>query len=265
MSDIAIRDKGELAQRQPASGNVAAQLMKVIEANPTAGPENLKALLDGMERVTKWQAEQEFTAAFARLKFPPFVKNRKGHTSKYAALDDIQEVIEPILSAEGFTLTYSSGEANAKGEIPTFGLLSHVGGHSRQAVIYLPPDGVATKSGGMNMNALQSVGSSTSYGMRYVTKLMLNLRFVGEDDDGGGGRLIRGGDAETLRRAIMTTGADESRLLTMYGVKTISDLPEANYKGVQTTINAKYKAKLQAEGCDEDDIAEKIKRLWGAR
>ena len=65
MSAIEKRESAELAR--PDRVDVAAQLMQVITANPTAGAENLKALLDGMERVTKWQAEQEFTAAFARL------------------------------------------------------------------------------------------------------------------------------------------------------------------------------------------------------
>src|ERR1700688_4322485 len=111
MSAIAEQDAGAVAPIERI--DMAAQLMQVISANPTAGAENLKALLDGMKRITKWQAEQEFTAAFARLKFPPFRKTAKGHNAKYAPFEDIQEIIDPILANEGFTLTYSSGAANA--------------------------------------------------------------------------------------------------------------------------------------------------------
>lgn len=227
--------------------DVAGQLMAVIAANPTAGADNLKALLDGMERVTKWQAEQDFTAAFARLKFPPFKKTSKGHNSKYTAFDDIQEVIEPILANEGFTLTFSSGEANVKGDVPTFGLLSHVGGHSRQGVIYLPPDVTPTRSGSTTMNGLQSVGSSTSYGMRYVAKLMLNLRFIGEDTDGNSADYITENQAHQLDDLILKSDANVSKFLEIYGAKTIRELRAFNFKPALAQLEAKYRTKLDRE------------------
>ena len=222
---------------------MAAQLMQVITANPTAGAENLKALLDGMERITKWQAEQQFTAAFSRLRFPAFKKTAKGHNAKYAPFDDIQKIIDPILEAEGFTLTYSSGEANAKGEIPTFGLLSHVAGHSRQGVIYLPPDVTPTRSGSTTMNALQSVGSSTSYGMRYVAKLMLNLRFVDEDKDGA-----RASDYISEKQAMeiedmfaeCSMGDDgRTKFLATFEAKSVRELYRANFAPAMNLLNAK--------------------------
>ncbi len=231
---IAKQDAGALAPLERI--DVAHQLMQVIAANPTAGAENLKALLDGMERVTKWQAEQEFTAAFARLKFPPFVKSAKGHTGKYAPFEDIQKVIDPILANEGFTLTFSSGESNAKGEIPTHGLLSHIAGHSRPGVIWLPPDVTPTRSGSTTMNALQSVGSSTSYGMRYVAKLMLNLRFIGEDNDGNVGGFISAREMQSLGDLMHEMGFTpeaEAKFLTTFGAKALSELPKGAYVGAQ--------------------------------
>jgi hypothetical protein len=227
--------------------DVASQLMAVIAANPTAGADNLKALLDGMERVTKWQAEQDFTAAFARLKFPPFRKTAKGHNAKYAPFEDIQEVIEPILAKEGFTLTFSSGEANAKGEVPTFGLLSHIGGHSRTGVIYLPPDVTPTRSGSTTMNALQSVGSSTSYGMRYVAKLMLNLRFIGEDTDGNEGGYITENQARQLDELILKSDANQIKFLEIYGAKTIREIHAFNFRAALAQLETKYRAKLDRE------------------
>lgn len=240
MTQLAKQDEQELGPVRTI--DVASQLMAVIAANPTAGADNLKALLDGMERVTKWQAEQAFTSAFARLKFPPFRKTAKGHNSKYAPFDDIQAVIDPILADEGFTLTFSSGEANAKGEIPTFGLLSHVGGHSRQGVIYLPPDVTPTRSGSTTMNALQSVGSSTSYGMRYVAKLMLNLRFVGDDTDMVSFVTERQANAliDMITHVENETGKKiESGFLKYMGVKAVSDVHLSDYQKAMTALQNK--------------------------
>lgn len=221
--------------------DVAGQLMQVIAANPTAGAENLKALLDGMERITKWQAEQEFTAAFARLKFPAIRKSAKGHNAKYAPYEEIQRIIDPILADEGFTLTFSSGEATAQG-IPTHGLLSHVGGHSRSGVIYLPPDVTPTRSGSTTMNALQQVGSSTSYGMRYVAKLMLNLRFIGDDDDGGPGKIISEKQLQSIKNfwhELSFTPNAESQFLEIFGVKSLGDLSSDNYTAAINLLEAK--------------------------
>lgn len=221
--------------------DVASQLMQVIAANPTAGAENLKALLDGMERITKWQAEQEFTAAFSRLKFPAIRKSAKGHNAKYAPYEEIQRIIDPILAAEGFTLTFSSGESTAQG-IPTHGLLSHIGGHSRGGVIYLPPDVTNTRSGSTTMNALQQVGSSTSYGMRYVAKLMLNLRFIGDDDDGGPGKVISEKQLQNIRdfwHELNFTPTAESQFLEIFGVKALGDLSSDNYTAAINLLEAK--------------------------
>ena len=239
MSAITVREEQALAPSAPR--DVASQLMQVIAANPTAGAENLKALLDGMERITKWQAEQEFTAAFSRLKFPAIHKSAKGHNAKYAPYDEIQRIIDPILAAEGFTLTFSSGEATAQG-IPTHGLLSHIGGHSRAGVIYLPPDVTPTRSGSTTMNALQQVGSSTSYGMRYVAKLMLNLRFVGDDTDGGPAKVISEKQLQNITdfwHELNFTPNAESQFLEIFGVKALSDLSSDNYTAAINLLEAK--------------------------
>jgi hypothetical protein len=244
VSDLVKREPDAVAVREQPR-DIASQLMQVISANPTAGAENLKALLDGMERITKWQAEQEFTAAFSRMKFPPIVKSKKGHSAKYADYADIQRIIDPILASEGFTLTFSSGEPDPAKGIPTHGLLSHIGGHSRAGVIYLPTDGVATRSGGMNMNALQATGSTTSYGMRYLAKMMLNLRFIGEDDDGAALSQI------TEEQSIQIEGmiADNAlqswfpTLLDVLNVKALSDLQRVQFATAINLIRAKVRAK----------------------
>ncbi len=60
------------------------------------------------------------------------------------------------------------------------GVLRHEAGHKEEAELVLPADVSGDK------NPVQAVGSSLSYGQRYVTKLLLNLasRKLGEDDDG---------------------------------------------------------------------------------
>ena len=58
------------------------------------------------------------------------------------------------------------------------GVLRHAAGHKEAAELELPAD-----SGG-DKNSVQAVGSTMSYGQRYVARMLLNLTSRGEDDDG---------------------------------------------------------------------------------
>lgn len=238
---------------QAVTTQEATRALSTIEilsqAAQKSGAAEAVQLFELLERAEKREAEKEFTAAFSRLKFPPIAKRTKGHTNKYAALENIQEIIDPILEAEGFTLTYSSGPSNEKGLIPTYGLLSHVGGHSRPGEIWLPPDGVATRSGGVNMNALQAVGSSTSYGQRYVAKMMLNLRFIGDDDDGQAVSQISKQQVDNIKSLIDEAGLtpqEEAAFLTFVGYKSIGDIQKAAYTSAVNFLNAKKRQKAKA-------------------
>jgi hypothetical protein len=253
----------ELARREEmaVSPRTVYEVLGDLARDPTVDLARITGLFDLQIKAEQWDAEKQFTAAFSRLKFPPITRNRKGHTAKYAAYEDIQEIIEPILSAEGFVLTFSSGEPTPQG-IPIHGTLAHVAGHAVHAVLYLPPDGVATRAGGMNMNALQATGSTTSYGMRYLAKMMLNLRFIGEDNDGASFGAITEAKAKLLDRAIATVGASKEKFLEIYGVKAVSELPKGMLAPARTQIEAKYRKQLQDVGADDAEIREKLTGLW---
>lgn len=222
--EVVKTEDAALAQQQPST------IAVLMQAAQNSSVENAVQLFELLERAEKREAEKAFTAAFKRLKFPPIAKRTKGHSNKYASFDDIQEIIDPILEAEGFTLTYSSGPANDKGLIPTYGVLDHVGGHSKHGEIWLPPDGVSTRSGGMNMNALQAVGSSTSYGQRYVAKMMLNLRFIGEDDDGQSASAITEKQRDNIEDILNEIGDEHrTKFLEFIGYKAVGDIQKAAY------------------------------------
>ncbi len=58
------------------------------------------------------------------------------------------------------------------------GALRHEAGHKEEATLELPVDTTGDK------NAVQAVGSTMSYGQRYVARMLLNLTSRGDDDDG---------------------------------------------------------------------------------
>lgn len=130
------------------------------------------------------QAEQAFVSAFLKMKPKLPIIDERGHIEyrdgrkgTYALNEDIQLVIEPILLAHGFILTFET-EHPSPNAIRVSGLLTHRKGHTRRSAFEAPAD----TSGGKS--APQGRGSIISYGHRYCSLDLLNLITKGIDDDG---------------------------------------------------------------------------------
>jgi hypothetical protein len=122
--------------------------------------------------------------------------------AKYSRWEDILEAIQPILADEGFALTFGMETRPDGGGLMVWGILIYGGYEHKGPAIPVPLD----TSGGKN-NA-QSYGSTTSYGQRYATKALLNLRWEGEDDDGvaAGGAPIGRDQAARLVQLVKDAG-----------------------------------------------------------
>lgn len=161
-------------------------LLSVIERaahDPSIDVVKLEALLRLQREIMADNAKAEFDAAYTRLtdKIPQIEKNGridlgKGAPLPFARWEDINVIIQPLLRAEGFGLTFTSRHEN--GMIIVVGSLVHRFGHSISAEMGLPPDT------GPGRNALQAMGSTLTYGKRYVTEMLLNIVRKGEDNDG---------------------------------------------------------------------------------
>jgi len=165
-------------------------------ADPDADLDRLDRVAVIYERALAREAEQAFASALIQMQRRLPVLDELGEVlgesgevkSTYASWEDTVEVIRPILFRYGFALSFRPG-LSARGEPVVVGILRHQGGHKEEAELVLPAD----VSGGKN--PVQAVGSSLSYGQRYVTKLLLNLasRKGGDDDDG---QMAGSGEAE---------------------------------------------------------------------
>jgi hypothetical protein len=177
---------------QPLAGNVIATdssaLLRVIEraaADPAVDAERLERLAAMYERAVAREAEAKFNAALVRMqpKLPVLhecgtIPDAEGAVqATYATWEDTVDAIRPILARHGFSLTFKAGRPSA-GLLAVTGVLRHASGHSQEAELQLPADTTGNK------NAVQAVGSTVTYGQRYVAKLLLNLTSRGEDDDG---------------------------------------------------------------------------------
>jgi hypothetical protein len=169
-------------------------LLAVIERaarDPNVDVDKMERLFALQERVQERNAKAAFTEAKVAMRpeLPEITmrgmiripdKNKPGHFSQetpFARFEDIHDAVMPVLTAHGFDLSYRNG-LSPDGKVRVTTILSHVGGHSEETVFDLPHDSSGSK------NSVQAVGSSTSYGRRYGTLSILNIKVAGEDDDG---------------------------------------------------------------------------------
>ena len=180
MTDTQVIQRTESTQvAQATESTTILQVIQRAAADPQCDIEKMERLMAMHERMQSKNAQTEFNAALASMQcdIPSIAERGEGHNRKtYATLEDINDVIKPIMQRYGFAMSFKV-EHTASG-INVTGILMHRAGHREETTMLLPSD----TSGGKN--AVQAVASSVSYGKRYVMCAMLNISTRGEDDDG---------------------------------------------------------------------------------
>jgi hypothetical protein len=214
----------------PAISETAAivQMIERAAMNPAVDIDKMERLLEMQERVMARRAKAAYIDALAaaQSELPIIVERGEGHGNiRYALWEDINEAIKPILAKHGFALSFKTGWDGDK--ISVTGVLAHREGHSEETTMLLPSDTSGSK------NAVQAVGSSTSYGKRYTAQALLNLTSRGEDDDGeaaGIGETVTEEQLTALREKIEATKADIEKFCRFFRIES---LPEPAWASLQ--------------------------------
>lgn len=179
MSAVAKSVGQEVTETNTAS---VLDIISRAARDPSIDIEKLERLIAMQERVQARESELAFNRAFAAMqpKLPSITKGNqivhKGQViSEYAEWADISKIVTPIMSESGFSLSFKS--SNSGNQVSVTAILRHEMGHKDESTLALPIDTSGAK------NAVQSVGSTISYGKRYTGCPLLNIVTEGEDDD----------------------------------------------------------------------------------
>lgn len=204
-----------------------------LSANPDIDIDKIERFFDLYERQQRFEAERAFAKAFAAMQpeMPIIaergeINNRVGQVqSKFAKWEDIVEGIRPVLAKHGFALSFQPTILE-NGKVRVTAVLQHEDGHKISSTYDLPADTSGSK------NAVQALGSSTSYAKRYLASGLLNIASRGEDDGGqaGGGEVVSDEQADMLRSMISATKTDVNKFLTFFKAESVSDLPAAQFE-----------------------------------
>lgn len=223
----------------------AGSIMAIIDRaarDPATDVDKLERLMNLYERISAQSAKAAYVSALAELQplLPVIterggIKDRNGKVqSTYALWEDINDAIRPLLAQHGFALSFRVGSEPDR--ITVTGVLSHREGHQEETTMSLPVDGSGSK------NAVQAVGSSTSYGKRYTTQALLNLTSRGEDDDArlaGMGATLTPDQIMEVQELIDSVSADKPRFLAYMGADNVSGIMAKDFDKAVAALNAK--------------------------
>ncbi len=231
------------------SGDLVRKPQSILEviaraaANPRVEIQKMQALLTLQMDIEKRQAEVEFNAALARLmpKLPRIEKNgvipdNLGKIrSRFARYEDIDRVTRPLLAEEGFSISFRTEEPTP-GSVRVIGRLAHCMGHALESSVTVPISAPPKATG------TQAVGSSVSYGKRYVVVNMLNIICVGEDTDGQAPPSpITEEQVMNIETLLQDTKSDRAKFLAYVGegIQKVADILDRDYERAIKALQAK--------------------------
>lgn len=197
-------------------------------------------VLDDAERRRSTEAQQEFYRALASMQaeMPTVKKRGKAHNDKaYARWEDIMPEVQPVLSKHGFALTFQP-EIIDGNKLRIHARLSHQAGHYVDAAPFILP----ADTGG-NKNAVQALGSSTSYAKRYVACALLNIVAEDEADDDGASATstITDEQQELLKSIVASMDENPGPFLEYAKVDCFADIKAKDFGRLHAILLKKQK------------------------
>jgi hypothetical protein len=168
----------------------------------------------------------------------------RGKPQTYATLEDVVATVRAPMHKWGFSFEFHTTYPEA-GKMAITTILNHRLGHHTESTRILPFDTTGSK------NAVQSHGSSESYGRRYGILAALNLATTGEDDDGkAAGVPINNGPSilieqlGTIQMELVQGGVPIDWLLEFLQkrglqVSRLEDIPRTYFEKVVAAIKGK--------------------------
>src|SRR6516164_7368303 len=222
--------------RAAADPNVDVVKMERLEARAAK-----IAYDDALAHLQAELPEIERNSAIIIRRKDPKTGDRTGpieQKTPFAKWEDIMDVLRPILKRWNFSLSFRTGFDEA-GRIKVTAILAR-SGHREETTMILPHDASGSK------NAVQAIGSTTSYGRRYAASILLNIATRGEDDDAvsyKAPRMVSQAQLAELIRLADDAGADKARFCAMLKVDSMADIPELRFQEAKAQLLRKKKAK----------------------
>ena len=234
MSAVAKVETMDLPPLAPQSEAVAVvSMLERMINDPTIDLSRIEKVLEMRKAMEEDAQRKAFNAAMAACKaeLPQVVKNAENtdNKSQYATLDKIGHAIDAVIAKYGFSTSFNPAPGAPPGFQRIEATVAHTAGHERHYTADLPLD-AAGKNGTINKTPIHAWGSTMSYGRRYLTMMIFDVKskVATPDDDGraaGSGPTITQEQADKLRELMEAAEANPRIFLEYYRISSVEELP----------------------------------------
>jgi hypothetical protein len=211
--------------------------------NPDLDVVKVEKLFELHERTIEREAKTAFNRAMSRAQkeMRPIVKDAHNQQtkSKYARLEAINRLINPVYTAHGFALSFDTGKSELEDHLLVKCEVSHEDGHCKYYRYDCPLDnkGIAGK---VNKTDTHARGSSISYARRYLTIMIFNLAIADEDRDGNQPvQFITEEEQSQIIDLIKEKAADKAAFLKYLGCPSVEAIPRQFFSKAISALRSK--------------------------
>lgn len=234
-----------------SQADAVLSMIERVARDPASDIDKLERMLQMQERILQRNAEMAFNSAMreCKLQMPHVLRtSENSHTrSRYATLESISKVVDPIIHQHGFTLSFGTDQSLLPGHYGVCCEASHIDGFTKMFRADIPSDAAGAR-GASNKNLTQAFGSTMTYGRRYLKCMIFDIQVTNEDDDGhaagNAGRDEFPGDTPVKSSAqLKREGAWES-----VEADLMQDLQDCQSIVGLHSLKAHYRARAKKEG-----------------
>lgn len=225
-------------QQEPS---VALMLKSALDQGITKdNADALGKMMELYERMQDRDAERQFNAAFVKLQseIPVIVATSViPNRGKYERFEDVMRQIQPALTANGFTVSFSQSFTDNR-VIETC-KLKHSAGHSEE-------NSFGVRLGGKADSETQADCKASTTAKRNALLNALNIVIrqdvlQDEDDARIEGVFITQEEADTLRDWVESVGADQAAFLEYAGAKKFEEIYTSRLEALHAALKKKEK------------------------
>jgi hypothetical protein len=214
-----------------------------------AGADALERIADTLEKRERWDAERAFNEAMCacQAELPAVVKTAENKQTKswYAKLEVIGQAIDPCIHKHGFSQSFGTDDSPTPGFIRIICDLRHTAGHCQRYKLDLPPDDKGMQ-GAVNKTLVHGIGSTLSYGERYLTCMMFKVRLADRDNDGQRPiERISDADLRALEQLLMESNSSVPKFCEAYQITKLADLSQTQLGQARAQILRKMEKAKQ--------------------
>jgi hypothetical protein len=236
-----------------ADANSFLEFIAQAARDPAVDVSKMERLFEMRERMLARDAHLQFNAALKQAKeqMPAVLKNKYNEQTKshYANLESVSDAMDPIITANGFSLTFGTAPTTLEGHYLVTCTLAHEGGHEKAYEAPIPIDSAGIK-GTANKTLTHAFGSTMSYGRRYLKMMIFDVKTTDDDGNSAGKpveevEFISDEQLAELRAAMKKTNTDEAKFAAYLKEPTLGALTVTKFEQAMAALRAKAQHQVQ--------------------